>query len=379
MGQKKSKKLKVCIISHFGFPLYSMQDEELFGGGAAVQLYNLTEEFVKDRSLEISIMTGEFNSSVGKFEIIRNIKFYKVLPIERSVYNYFRGGIAFFRYLRKIKPDIVIKRAADKKVGLAALYCMLFRKKFIYSIANQKDVDGRSEKGFFGKFFKFGINHASFIVAQQTQQIVDLKKYKNRKIRNITLIKSGYDIKKVNIKDKDYILWVGRGSTNKRPDLFVKLAKRFPKRQFVMVCNNNADDAFWRKVHKKAEKVPNLQFLEFVPFHEIDKYFQDAKIFVNTSIHEGFPNTFLQALKNNRPLISLNVNPDGAITENKIGLFCHNNFNEMEENLRLLLEDQELFNSVSSNTFEYVKENHHIFKVSQDWINLMKVLINHKN
>jgi len=54
---------------------------------------------------------------------------------------------------------------------------MLFRKKFIYSIANKPDVDS-SKKGLIFKIFRFGLKHADYVIAQNYEQMNLLKKLK---------------------------------------------------------------------------------------------------------------------------------------------------------------------------------------------------------
>ena len=116
---------------------------------------------------------------------------------------------------------------------------------------------------------------------------------------------------------------------------------------------------YWREKQKKIE---NLEFIEYVPFDEIDEYFQKAKIFVNTSIKEGFPNTFIQAAKNKTPIISLNVNPDNFLNEYNCGFCSNDDFGEMNKILNKVLNDDDLYKQISENVCNYAKGNHDIEK-----------------
>ncbi len=375
---KDIKKIKICIISHFIYPLYNTKCMEPdIGGGAGVQLFLLSKEFAKQNNISVNVITGIHKIQKSRIEIYQNINLFNVLPLKRTLLNIFKFLIIFFITLIKIKPDIVIQRAASQTTGLCAFYCKLFRKKFIYSIANKPDVNGDAEKGVLGKFYRYGLSNANFIIAQNNDQISELEKLKNRKIRNIKAIKSGYDISNKDSIEKKYILWVSRAIEWKRAEIFLKLAQNIPDKNFVIICTKTYNIKYWDSLASRSTEIPNLKFINFIPFHKINQYFQEAIIFVNTSIYEGFPNTFIQAFKNKTPVISLNVNPDEILTKNMIGIYCNDNIKKLELSLRQLLENKDLYESYSKNAFSYVKNNHDIIEISKKWLLLFEKICNY--
>lgn len=114
----------------------------------------------------------------------------------------------------------------------------------------------------------------------------------------------------------------------KRPRLFLELAKRFPNEKFVMVggkfekCKED-----YESVEVMAKQIPNLEFKGFLQFKETEEEFSKAKLFVNTSEYEGFPNTFLQAWSRGIPIISF-IDLDGMIQDFSLGIVV-NNMEEM--------------------------------------------------
>ena len=177
-----------------------------------------------------------------------------------------------------------------------------------------------------------------------------------------------------NICKTNYILWVGRSEKVKRPDLFIKLAEQNSSFEFKIVCPKAFDDSIdhYQSLRQNAIKLKNLEFIEYVPFDEIDTYFQKTKIFVNTSDREGFPNAIIQAAKNGTPIISLNVDPNNFLNEYKCGFFCNGDFSEMNERLSQLLTDDSLYYQMSKNAYNYATENHDITKNTKQFYNLIK-------
>jgi len=370
-----SKKIKVCLVSH-GYPIYNKKYKDYYRiGGAEVQLFLLSKEFAKNDNFEANLIIGNYKRKAS-IEFFEKIKIFGLRSLSKKLINHFISMIKLFFTLKQINPDFVIKRAASMVTGVCALYCRIFKKNFIYSIANETDVNGESEKNIFGKIYKFGLDNATYLVAQNFNQIIELEKFKKRKFYNIKVIKSGYEIKKEEpITQKEIILWVARAIEWKRPEMFFMLAKQFPNEKFIMICNEvNYKKDYYKTIVRKASNLKNLTFIKFVPFHEIDDYFKQAKILINTSIYEGFPNTFIQAFRNGTPVISLNVNPDNIFSKNKIGYFCNDDFEKMKANLSLLLEKRDLYKTYSKNAYHFCRENHDIKKIGHQWIQLIDTL-----
>ncbi|MFX0071597.1 MAG: glycosyltransferase family 4 protein [Candidatus Hermodarchaeota archaeon] len=373
--QKNQK--KVCFVSMLAYPLYNKKcKNDIFGGGAAVQLYIISKELTANNNFNVNIILGNDKLTKNRIELLNKIKLYNIRPIKRKIGYYFFSMINLFITLIRINPDVVIQRHADKVTGICALYCKLFKKKFIYSIASLADVTGVHEKGFLGKFFKYGLSNAKYIIAQNKEQVLELEKFKKRQFKNVYIIKNSYKISEVFLENKEHILWVGRAIGPKRAELFIKLAKKFSNETFVMICNKtdlkDQSIRYWNTIHNKASITPNLKFIEHVNFHSINEYYEKAKILVDTSIYAGFPNTMIQAFKNKTPVLSLNVNPENILTNYKIGLFCNDDFNKMVEYLHKLLEDKELYLSYSENCYNYVKKVHDIKENINYWIEVIK-------
>ena len=95
-----------------------------------------------------------------------------------------------------------------------------------------------------------------------------------------------------------------------------------------------------------------------MPASEIENYFMDARLFVNTSSFEGFPNTFLQAGKCGVPVVTMNCDPDNFISRFECGLVSGDDQESLTLAVSKLLSDDALYERSSKSIREYVLKFH---------------------
>jgi glycosyltransferase involved in cell wall biosynthesis len=118
------------------------------------------------------------------------------------------------------------------------------------------------------------------------------------------------------------------------------------------------------KVMSKYKGVPNLHFMGHVDGEEKERFLKEAKILVNTSIHEALPVSFLEALAHGTLLVS-NRNPEDLTSKfgvwvgdvlgdgfEKVDLYCNA--------IKKIMEDDEYYNKTAETAMEYVKSVHNI-------------------
>lgn len=362
--------MKVCLVSFFAYPLFNPKYGVIFGG-AEVQLFNLSQELSSDH--EVSFIVGDFGQNIFESYNGINVISSVVLGEKYGFLKKIKSAIIQIIAMRKSGADIFIKRAAGPEVGIIAFYCKLFHKKFIYMTAHEIDCSGeyKRKNWLLGLLYEFGLKHADIVITQNTDH---KKMLMDNYDIDADILPSGYDIPQMRTEAGDYILWVARLDDWKQPEIFIKLARLFPNENFVMVAPFSGDKDYAEKIKIDAEKIKNIKFIPGVNFSGIDQYFKFAKLFVNTSRYEGFPNTFVQAAMHGVPIISLNVNPDNLIEKNNIGFCANNDFMEMKKYTELLLKDQGMYNTVSANAYKYAKKNHDIQEVYSKFINILKKL-----
>jgi glycosyltransferase involved in cell wall biosynthesis len=148
------------------------------------------------------------------------------------------------------------------------------------------------------------------------------------------------------------VLWVSTIRAGKRPELFLQLAARLPRHRFVMVGGPDyTEPAVFERVRSEAARVANVQFTGFLPLAEVERRFDSARVFVNTSRYEGMPNTFLQAWARGVP----------TVATVDVGAPVHKQFGDVEQGAReieVLLADQKRWESVSSRCRLYFERTH---------------------
>jgi glycosyltransferase involved in cell wall biosynthesis len=94
-------------------------------------------------------------------------------------------------------------------------------------------------------------------------------------------------------------------------------------------------------VAARALRIPNLEFIEKVPYHEIQGHYDEARVFVNTSTYEGFPNSFIQSGLGKTALLSMRVDPDGMVGIFRSGILAGDSVEGLIQGARTMLADPE--------------------------------------
>lgn len=108
---------------------------------------------------------------------------------------------------------------------------------------------------------------------------------------------------------QDKIIFLGRVEDVKRGWIFCEVAKRMPEYQFHVLGKINTQKEKTRDFWEQYKNIPNLHFEGHVDGNKKEQFLREAKILMNTSIHEGVPISFLEALSYGCCLVS-NRNPD---------------------------------------------------------------------
>jgi glycosyltransferase involved in cell wall biosynthesis len=333
MVKMETRKIRVCFISPKAYPLFNPAVESVFGG-AEVDLYLLATELAKDERFAVSFIVADYGQP--EEEVREGVRILRSVNFRR---NPLAGALAIWKAMKQADADWYILESASPGVPLGVCFARLHRRKLLYRTASQTECNGAylNAHPLLGRVFLYALHKADLIITQNQQDRDNLQRLFKL---DSSVIANGHRIPESIAVEKDTILWVGRSAAVKGPQRFVELAKQLPEEKFVMVCQRATGDEHYDELKADAAAVENLTFVERAPFAEVDRYFERAMIFVNTSDSEGFPNTFIQACKAGAAILSRSVNPDSFLDACQCGISCGGDDVLMFDQLRDLLKNK---------------------------------------
>jgi glycosyltransferase involved in cell wall biosynthesis len=282
--------------------------------------------------------------------------------------NYFLYRSDIFKALDRIRPDIIYQSVACAFTGVAASYAKKNGCRMVWHIASERDVRPGRLTSFRTALFdcidrrwtEYGIRSADLIIGQARYQDQLLQKNYGRNCDLIvgtphpapteTIAKAGGPLT---------VVWIANLKPLKQPDVFLRLAGEFGEHRdwrFVMI-GRPASGHYQRNLEKEMVRLRNFSYMGECPIEEVNRILARSHVLVNTSLYEGFPNTFIQAWFRHVPVVSLNVDPDDILKENGIG-FHSRSFEGLVRDTDRLIRDRELRESMGRRAHEYALRRH---------------------
>ena len=345
---------EVCFINSLGYEAFKGESV----GGTQLQLYYLSTELAKDRDYNVYFLTRNAEDE----EEIENVVFFEALSEVKGIKNKIISGVRLMKRMYDVDADVYFSSSSNMDVGLISLFCKLKRKKHIHRTNHERQM---KESRFRNEPFKGVINHLGM---RKTDLIFTQCKDHANKLSNwfapeLEILPNSFPIPEGENSEDDFVLWVGRRVEWKRPDLVLDLAEEFPDEDFVVISpRTSSTEQFYDRIERRAEEIDNVELIERVSRDKIQEYYYNAKIFVNTSEEEGFPNTFVEAGIGYTPILSYKVDPDSFIRLNECGFSCSGDYSELKLRLEEMLENEDETRKKGENCREYVEKNHDVKK-----------------
>ena len=299
----------ICFVAPHAWPVLSGSREITFVGGAEVQQC-LIARGLAGRGYAVSMLCLDYGQpEMVEIDGIRVHSLYRPsagIPILRFLHPRLSS---LWRGMRTVDADIYYQRGSDMHTGIVAAFSHRYRKQSVFASASNADfypdkpwIRYRRDKW----LFEYGLQRVGAIVAQNPmQQQLCRQNYG----RDATLIRSCGPITSAKADPHGDMLWVGTIKPIKSPERLIELARKLPECRFTMIGGPDGSDTesrrYYDSIRSQAALLPNLTFAGFVHPADVEPYFGRARLFINTSDTEGFPNTFLQAWSRGIPTLSI--------------------------------------------------------------------------
>jgi len=299
----------VCFVAPTAWPVLSGNPDIGVIGGAEVQQSILARLLVR-AGYPVSMICLDYGQA--QRVAVNGVWVHKIhrpeagWPVVRFIHP---RMTSMWQAMAEVNADIYYQRAAGMLTAVVAAFCRRRHKKSIYAGASDhdflpghQDIRYRRDRWLFER----GLRQVDRLVVQNaTQQTYCREHYGLAS----TLIASCYELPAdARPGAGNTVLWVGSMHRNKRPEIFLELARRLPQFRFVLIGGpggGQGDGEFFAGIQQAAKQLPNVECTGFLPLPQVEPYFDRAAILVNTSTHEGVPNTFLQAWARGIPTIAL--------------------------------------------------------------------------
>jgi glycosyltransferase involved in cell wall biosynthesis len=344
--------MKILFFSSFAH-LVLQKNQTRTSGGAELQIALLARELA-ERGHEVVIAGGDVGQAdhvvldgvmtrnTGRFHTGQLLEMLAAIPRVTQV-------------IREEHPEWVV--VMGWTAWLFVLWVLRpflgFKLDFICSLDSEINGEYRRENPIFGALFEFAVRRcdARHSITADQEKVFRGRGMAATFYRYLLIPRNTERVLKKEID----LLWVSRCQQLKRPHLFLELVKALPDARCTMICPSEHKE-LWDSVAERAAKLPNLEFIEKVPYHEIQEYYDKARLFVNTSTFEGFPNSFIQSGMGHAALLSLCIDPDSMIQVFGSGILADGSMEKMILGARAMLSDPILLSSMQEGSARMVEE-----------------------
>ncbi len=314
--------MKICFLGLENLPVLAPEFNQHGIGGEEVQ-HTLLAKSLARRGHEVSMVVYDYGQNDrARWDHVTTYKAYRAsagIPVVRFVHPRWTG---IWQALRRADADIYYVSCAGMHLGLVAMFCRVYRRKWVFRVAHDSDCEPDQllvqywrDK----KLYEYGLRRSPAILVQTRRQQEAILANYGLASRQVGMLVD-FPQRRYSYEEREFdVLWVNNLRQFKRPDLFLALARRLPHLRFHMVGGPQPGfETMFEAIRCEAETIPNFEFHGRVAYHAMDHRYGKARVFVNTSDSEGFPNAFLQAWARGTPVVSF-FDPDHLLERERLG------------------------------------------------------------
>lgn len=317
---KNSRMLNIVVIDENVSHIFYGSNYPV--GGASVQTYSWIIGLARFAKICVLSTNSEQNFKKADSDIY-------IINFKKSFFNAFFiiRFVNIFRIIRKLNPDIIYVSTAGLNTFIYGLISEILRIKYVQRISNDISyvkILYRRRIGLMKSVLsKIGIRFADIVLCQNLIQVSNLSNFVNKD--RIHLVYNPFYYEKMIIKKKggdNYIAWIGIFKKDKNIKELYNIALQLPNYNFKIAGQELSNiDKISKKYVEALKALPNVDFVGLLPRTTVLEFLSNATCLLNTSFHEGFSNTYLEAFSVGCPVVTRRkTDPDGIIAKYQLGI-----------------------------------------------------------
>ena len=272
------------------------------------------------------------------------------------------GVLGVFRILRKERPDIVYWRHNKKGLLVTAALSKILGVRFVFSMSHISDSQVWRYTGLSG--FRLPVNLDLRSLARSASSWLDpLRSALNfaaiplladgvisnnadflggMPVRRKAVIHNSLDSSADPFQwPRPYVVWIANIKTRKNPESYYELSRVLVDLgiDFLMIGRIQGDR--YNQVVAEWEKSENFYYLGPKTLAETNGIIQGSLFLAHTCEPEGFPNNFIQAWMQGKPVVSLQFDPEGILERERLGSHSRE-FGRFVKDVKVLIQDENL-------------------------------------
>ena len=285
--------------------------------------------------------------------------------------------LRFFRILKSCDLVHIIDHWSGLNI-LSVIFCIVSKTPYIFSPCGALEPIGRNiliKKLYNFIFLKYFLNNAKYIFAVTKKEKLEIELLSKKKL-NIKVVPNGiwdksetnFKIDKVTkkkleflIKPKKFILFVGRLSYVKGPDILFEAFLQIKNRDQYALVYAGPDENMKEEILKKLKNLPDIKnviFLGSITPKVRDFCMKNALLTVIPSRREAMSMVALETSILGTPFIASESCGLDDFLINKAGFICEPNSKSISKRINFLLKNQEKIFITGKNAQSYVRKNY---------------------
>jgi glycosyltransferase involved in cell wall biosynthesis len=364
--------MRVCLVKNAALPVLSEEHKHARIGGEEVQHALLAKALVR-MGVDVRLVVGDYGQPTeAVYEGVQTIRSFREgsgLPVIRFVYP---RWIKLWRALAKADADVYYLSCAGMELGLAAMFCHSRGRRLVFRVASDSDCDPARLLVPYARdkwLYEYGLRRCDAVIAQSALQQELLQRHYGLQS---TVAQMLVEPASAGTGERDIdVLWVANLRRVKRPDRLLTVARALPQYRFHMAGGPfPGEQELYDRIAAEAAAIPNLTFHGAVPYRDVSRLFDRARLFANTSELEGFPNTFVQSWVRGIP-VAATFDPDGVLAAHGLGAAAADE-RSLIPAIEALLSDAHLYETARAAVRRHFEQRHGEHVVLQPYLEALR-------